>query len=66
MLEEAVRERLFQRQGRALVLTDTGRLVYRYADEIFGIGRELTETLRGRPVGRRLEPPDPDSQPLGP
>jgi LysR family transcriptional activator of nhaA len=52
MLEEAVHERLFQRQGRTLVLTDTGRLVYRYADEIFGIGRELTETLRGRPVGR--------------
>jgi LysR family transcriptional activator of nhaA len=25
MLEEAVRERLFQRQGRTLVLTDTGR-----------------------------------------
>jgi LysR family transcriptional activator of nhaA len=25
MLEEAVRERLFQRHGRTLVLTDTGR-----------------------------------------
>ncbi|MBM4195244.1 MAG: transcriptional activator NhaR [Gemmatimonadetes bacterium] len=55
MLEEAVGERLFQRQGRTLVLTDTGRLVYRYADEIFVIGRELTETLRGRPTGRPLQ-----------
>lgn len=54
-LEEAVGERLFQRQGRSLVLTETGRLVYRYADEIFGIGRELVETLRGRPVGRPLQ-----------
>lgn len=51
-LEEAVGERLFQRQGRTLVLTETGRLVFRYADEIFGIGRELVETLRGRPPGR--------------
>ena len=55
MLEEAVGERLFQRQGRTLVLTDTGRVVYRYADEIFGIGRELLETLRGRPAGRPLQ-----------
>jgi LysR family transcriptional activator of nhaA len=29
--------------------------VYRYADEIFGIGRELLETLRGRPAGRPLQ-----------
>jgi DNA-binding transcriptional LysR family regulator len=27
-------------------------MVYRYADEIFGVGRELMEALRGRPVGR--------------
>lgn len=51
-LEEALGERLFQRQGRTLVLTDTGRLALRYADEIFGAGRELVETLRGRPSGR--------------
>ena len=52
MLEDALGERLFKRQGRALLLTDTGRVVYRYADEIFGLGRELMETLRGRPPGR--------------
>ena len=51
-LEESFGERLFHRQGRGLALTDTGRLVFRYADEIFGIGRELIETLRGRPAGR--------------
>ncbi len=51
-LEDAIGERLFQRQGRTLVLTDVGRLVFRYADEIFGIGTELLETLRGRPAGR--------------
>ena len=55
LLEGSLGERLFQRQGRTLVLTDTGRLVYRYADEIFTIGRELRETLRGRPAGRPLQ-----------
>jgi LysR family transcriptional activator of nhaA len=54
-LEDSLGERLFQRQGRTLVPTDVGRLVYRYADEIFGIGRELMETLRGRPAGRPLQ-----------
>jgi LysR family transcriptional activator of nhaA len=54
-LEGSLGERLFQRQGRTLVPTDAGRLVYRYADEIFSIGRELLETLRGRPAGRPLQ-----------
>jgi LysR family transcriptional activator of nhaA len=54
-LEESLGERLFERQGRMLIPTDVGRLVYRYADEIFSIGRELSETLRGRPAGRPLQ-----------
>jgi LysR family transcriptional activator of nhaA len=54
-LEHALGERLFQRRARSLELTDVGRLVFRYADEIFGIGRELIETLRGRPAGRPLQ-----------
>lgn len=49
MLEEALGERLFQRRGRSLVLTDVGRIVDRYADEIFTAGQELQETLKGRP-----------------
>jgi LysR family transcriptional activator of nhaA len=55
MLENALGERLFLRTGRSLALTDVGRLAYRYADEIFGIGREMIETFRGRPVGRALQ-----------
>jgi LysR family transcriptional activator of nhaA len=55
LLEDALGDKLFERQGRRLVLTDVGRLVYRYADEIFGIGRELLEALKGRPsAGRPL------------
>lgn len=54
LLEDTLGQTLFDRQGRRLVLTDTGRVVYRYADEIFGIGRELLETLKGRAPGRPL------------
>ena len=50
-LERALGEKLFAKSGRQLVLTDTGRVVYRYADEIFTTGRELQETLAGRPSG---------------
>ena len=55
LLEETLGQRLLQRQGRTVVPTDVGRLVFRYADEIFGVGRELMETLRGRPAGRPLQ-----------
>jgi LysR family transcriptional regulator, transcriptional activator of nhaA len=53
-LEEAFDEKLFARSGRNLVLTEMGQLVFRYAEEIFTIGRELTDTLRGRPSNRPL------------
>ncbi len=52
MLERAFGEKLFMKRGRNLALTDVGRLVYRYADEIFLLGREMQETLAGRPSGR--------------
>jgi LysR family transcriptional activator of nhaA len=48
VLEEKLGEKLFMRVGRNLALTDTGRMVYRYADEIFTLGRELREALQGR------------------
>jgi LysR family transcriptional activator of nhaA len=52
MLEDALGQRLFERRGRQLVLTDAGRVAYRYADEIFTLGRELVDALRDRPTGR--------------
>lgn len=51
-LEQAFDEKLFARSGRHLVLTEMGRVVFRYSEEIFGIGRELTEVLRGGPGER--------------
>ena len=50
-LEEALGEKLFERRGRGLALTETGHIVYRYAEEIFTLGRELQDTLAGRPTG---------------
>jgi LysR family transcriptional activator of nhaA len=44
-LEEALGQKLFQREGRGLALTDVGRTTFRYADDIFRLGRELQETL---------------------
>ncbi len=53
-LEESIGEKVFTKSGRNLVLTDTGQLVYRYAEEIFSVGRELLDVLHGRPGGRPL------------
>lgn len=46
-LEQALGEKLFERKGRRLALTDVGRVVYEYADEIFSLGRELQQALKG-------------------
>ena len=53
-LEESLGRKLYDRVGRGLVLTDSGRTVFRYADEIFSIGEELREALKGRPTDRPL------------
>ncbi|NOY26542.1 MAG: LysR family transcriptional regulator [Oligoflexia bacterium] len=58
-LEDSLDSPLFERRGRGLVLTPTGRLVADYADEIFALGRELTDTVRhggasGRPLLLRV------------
>src|SRR3954452_24170284 len=53
-LEEALGEKLFQRSGRNLVLTETGHLALSYADEIFSAGRELMNAVKQRPTSRAL------------
>ena len=45
-LENALDVSLFDRSGRRLVLTEEGQLALRYAEEIFGLGRELLDALR--------------------
>ncbi len=51
VFEEAVGEKLFHRDARKLTLTETGRGVFHYAEEIFALGRELTGFLNGRGGG---------------
>ncbi|MBU2603516.1 MAG: LysR family transcriptional regulator [Actinobacteria bacterium] len=48
-LESELGHGLFDRAGRGLVLTETGQMVFRYADQIFTLGRELGETLNASP-----------------
>jgi len=52
-LETSLGAPLFERQGRRLVLTEVGRMAYGYADDIFAVGREFMDTLRGRPTSHR-------------
>lgn len=54
-LEDAMGVVLFRRAGRRLELTEMGRTVLSYADEIFQVGGELEEVLRGQPAGRPLQ-----------
>lgn len=53
-LEEALGGKLFRRVGRNLELTEMGRIVFRYANEIFSLGEEMLDTVRGRPVSGPL------------
>lgn len=47
-LEKSIGHALLDRDGRKLSLTDTGEMVFRYADEIFSLGQELNEVLSNR------------------
>lgn len=53
-LEETMGGKLFRRVGRKLEPTDLGRQIYRYADEIFSLGREMMDAVRGRPLAGPL------------
>lgn len=53
-LEDQLGEKLFVKVGRKLALTEQGRVAFRYADEIFALGREMVDTVKGRSVGQAL------------
>jgi LysR family transcriptional activator of nhaA len=53
-LEERLGEKLLAKSGRNLVPTEVGRMVFGYADEIFGLGQDLVEALAHRPSARPL------------
>jgi len=51
-LEEQLGRPLFDRGSRRLALTEAGAVVYRYAEELFGLGDEMLRTLDGQPADR--------------
>jgi len=53
-LEQQAGTRLFQKTGRNLTLTETGQLVFNYADEIFRLSNELEDLLGGRDTASEL------------
>lgn len=53
-LEKKIGHQLMVQRGRKLELTDVGRLVQQYAEQIFGLGSELAEVLEGRTPGGEL------------
>lgn len=53
-LEEQLGAKLLERTGRRLALTDTGRIVYRYADDIFRLGNEMLDAVKGHPTGQPM------------
>jgi LysR family transcriptional regulator, transcriptional activator of nhaA len=46
---------LFRRSGRSLVLTETGRMVFEYAGEIFSLGGDLMGAVNGLAADRPLK-----------
>jgi LysR family transcriptional regulator, transcriptional activator of nhaA len=53
-LESVLGEKLFRREGRNNKLTDAGQVVFGYAEEIFGLGREMLNAVKQRPGLRHL------------
>lgn len=51
LLERHLDEKLLQRKGRRLEPTESGRVVQRYAQQIFGLGQELVDTIERRTAG---------------
>ena len=53
-LEDQLGEKLFNRVGRKLALSELGRVVFRYADEIFTLGGEMVDAVKDRSTGKPL------------
>lgn len=55
-LEDVLGQKLFAHSGRSLILTDAGQVAFRYAEEIFSLGREFVDTIKGRAkLGKSLQ-----------
>ena len=55
VLESSIGAPLFNRSGRGLTLSETGRMVNVYAEEIFSLGSELAQTIKSKTVANTKE-----------
>jgi LysR family transcriptional regulator, transcriptional activator of nhaA len=54
LLEDTLGEKLFVRSGRHLALTEMGRVIFKYAEDIFSLGQDLMNTVKGRGSGKPI------------
>ena len=52
-LEESLSQTLFLRKGRGLHLTEAGKVVLDYANQIFSLGNELMEVIKDETFSQR-------------
>jgi LysR family transcriptional regulator, transcriptional activator of nhaA len=52
LLEDVLQKDLFDRKNRKMILTDTGKIVYEYAQSIFDLGNQLLTTLNDQVYGQ--------------
>lgn len=54
VFEDYLGVKLFDRKGKRLLLNDTGKMVYGYAEDIFSLGNELQNSLAGQTLGQQF------------
>lgn len=53
-LEDSLGKELFERRKQRLFLSETGRIAFEYADQVFRLGAEMVEVLQDRLVNNRV------------
>lgn len=53
--EQVLGDKLFEREGRTLKLTEAGRIALRYAEQIFALGQEFLDVLDDKAPGATQE-----------
>lgn len=53
-MEDYIGFKLFNRDGKRLVLNEMGQIAYSYAEDIFGLGNELANVLSANPLSQEV------------